>query len=300
MVFPAPGDSSSMDASALVFAVHGALLRHLAAASGVHYQGLQQAARHLRTAVPPQLVRRLMHLDAAYNVVRHITGPSCQALLAEVVAHLPAGSADLGGTTPGVATAAPTPLEAAAAVDLGSTTSSTVPNLATPVPIPMVLSDIGVPTAVPNHFPARADGLGGSVADTADVEMEIATVDRDAHPADAAAGDRSAGPPCPAVTRLAAATADLTGGGLAGATPTLSSDYLAYSAGQMNMRDFTVYLDKCIVTANAMYAAVAAQNDPIVLRLYYARLGSAAPMATTDNARLADFSMAGATAAPSG
>ena len=59
----------------LVNELHGKLLRQLSAQQDEHFQGLQQAARHLRQRrlVDAKTAKRLIELDAAFNINRHIT-----------------------------------------------------------------------------------------------------------------------------------------------------------------------------------------------------------------------------------
>jgi hypothetical protein len=94
-------------AAALVSELHGAALRHMSAELGVHVQGLAQAARLARQAgwVSNSLAKKLIQLDTAYNVCRHITKPYAAQFLKE----LPTGnSSELGpwsGMCPAVGSA---------------------------------------------------------------------------------------------------------------------------------------------------------------------------------------------------
>ena len=65
----------------LVLQLHGHLLRLIASRSGSHFQGLSQAARCLRQSgqISPNLGKKLQQVDAAYNLIRHITSISVQA-----------------------------------------------------------------------------------------------------------------------------------------------------------------------------------------------------------------------------
>ena len=69
--------------SAVLFELHGAALRRLAAAQGRHFEGLQQASRiaKAKNLLPDKLAKRLQRVDVAFNVLRHITGPSADQLL---------------------------------------------------------------------------------------------------------------------------------------------------------------------------------------------------------------------------
>ena len=66
----------------LLLAAHGTLLRLLAAEAGEHFQGLAVAARRSTLSAP--LKRKLVNIDVAFNLLRHITEPSVDAFVAEV------------------------------------------------------------------------------------------------------------------------------------------------------------------------------------------------------------------------
>jgi len=74
------------DAVALVALAHGRLLRLLSGMDGAHYQGLATAARHSR--LPNVLKKKLVTLEAAHNVCRHITRASVDSLIHDVTRHL--------------------------------------------------------------------------------------------------------------------------------------------------------------------------------------------------------------------
>ena len=61
-------------------AVHGRALRLTAAHSGIHFQGLSQASRYMK-GLSTSSRRRLMHIDIAFNLIRHITSPSCDKFI---------------------------------------------------------------------------------------------------------------------------------------------------------------------------------------------------------------------------
>ena len=63
-----------MDAQGIIMALHGRALRLTAAHSGVHVQGLSHASRFLK-GLSTTSRRRLIHIDIAYNLIRHITSP---------------------------------------------------------------------------------------------------------------------------------------------------------------------------------------------------------------------------------
>ena len=60
---------------ALVYELHNRLLRAASDAAGLHFHGLQQAARHLRKAglLDAQLANKLASLDLCFNWMRHMT-----------------------------------------------------------------------------------------------------------------------------------------------------------------------------------------------------------------------------------
>jgi hypothetical protein len=70
--------------AALVAELHGMALRQMSEVLGVHCQGLSQAsrmARH-RGLIANGTAKRLVHLDSAHNVLRHITRPFANDFLA--------------------------------------------------------------------------------------------------------------------------------------------------------------------------------------------------------------------------
>ena len=91
-------------ATVLVAELHGEVLRILALAAQRHFQGLGQATRWHRDKLSSSLRRRLLRLEAAYQVMRHITEPLVTELLDEVghglVAHALVG-AEISSTSPG-------------------------------------------------------------------------------------------------------------------------------------------------------------------------------------------------------
>eukprot|EP00929_Paragymnodinium_shiwhaense_P056373 TRINITY_DN28216_c0_g1_i2.p1 TRINITY_DN28216_c0_g1~~TRINITY_DN28216_c0_g1_i2.p1 ORF type:complete len:258 (+),score=34.76 TRINITY_DN28216_c0_g1_i2:110-883(+) len=83
------------DAPSLIFHLHSALLRGLAARSDRHFEGLAQAARLLK--LPSRLRKRCMAVDTAFQLVRHITKVSAQTCIDEVLA----AADSLTSTSPG-------------------------------------------------------------------------------------------------------------------------------------------------------------------------------------------------------
>ena len=81
--------SSSM-ASLLLLELHGRLFRELASSTGIHFQGLQQAARWLQKSGTgtTTISQRLRNIGVAANIVRHITQVSCDAYFNEIMSHV--------------------------------------------------------------------------------------------------------------------------------------------------------------------------------------------------------------------
>eukprot|EP00975_Prorocentrum_lima_P041797 8783050-Prorocentrum_lima.AAC.1 len=69
-----------MEASLLLLELHGRTLRRLTKALGTHVQGLAQAERQLRNHLDSKTRRRLVQLDYATALVRHVTEESCAAV----------------------------------------------------------------------------------------------------------------------------------------------------------------------------------------------------------------------------
>jgi len=59
--------------------------------SGRHANGLAQAAREQRGRLPARVVRRLVRVDAAYHVVRHLDTVVLHSLFDEVSFHMQGG-----------------------------------------------------------------------------------------------------------------------------------------------------------------------------------------------------------------
>ena len=87
-----------MDAASLLLQAHGRLLRTISDHHAAHFVGLSVAAR--RGLRSKRLCKKLVLLDGALSVVRHITMASIQQLCDEV-------SADLGLAGKGVPPASP-------------------------------------------------------------------------------------------------------------------------------------------------------------------------------------------------
>ena len=65
-------------AELLVLELHGALLRLISQCAGYHFQGPSSAARHLKShgRIDTRTAKKLIRIDDAFNVVRHITSVS--------------------------------------------------------------------------------------------------------------------------------------------------------------------------------------------------------------------------------
>ena len=82
-----------MDASSselLILQLHGRLLRIFAVEAGQHFQGLAQAARFLKRSgrISAATANKLLKLDSAFNLVRHITAISVGRFEAHLVSEL--------------------------------------------------------------------------------------------------------------------------------------------------------------------------------------------------------------------
>ena len=71
-------------AAELISATHAEILRLLASNTGIHFQGLSQAARTKQLGLSTRTRRHLTTLDVAHNLVRHITKVSAARLVQEV------------------------------------------------------------------------------------------------------------------------------------------------------------------------------------------------------------------------
>ena len=73
-------------ADLLVYELHGRLLRVRAAQLGEHVQGLQQAARlaQSRRRIDNRLFKKLVVVDNAFSLQRHITELSAHGMVQEL------------------------------------------------------------------------------------------------------------------------------------------------------------------------------------------------------------------------
>ena len=74
----------------LILELHGRLLRTVAIEVGQHFQGLAQAARVLKRTgrISSATANKLLKLDNAYNLVRHITAISVSRFEADLFSEL--------------------------------------------------------------------------------------------------------------------------------------------------------------------------------------------------------------------
>ena len=81
---------------ALICELHGSLLRALASALDFHPQGLAQAARHMRrkALISNASAKKLVMLDNAYNVSRHITNVSAKHFFTSILDEVAKTNAD--------------------------------------------------------------------------------------------------------------------------------------------------------------------------------------------------------------
>eukprot|EP00971_Amphidinium_carterae_P321047 6381757-Amphidinium_carterae.1 len=68
---------------ALLNEAHNKILHLLVDAAGSHFQGLSRAARHVKTLNSKQR-RRILNLDIAYNLARHITSASIEDMISDL------------------------------------------------------------------------------------------------------------------------------------------------------------------------------------------------------------------------
>mmetsp|Transcript_13346 Transcript_13346/g.15111 ORF Transcript_13346/g.15111 Transcript_13346/m.15111 type:complete len:129 (-) Transcript_13346:59-445(-) len=78
------GMASSGDPETMLYLLRGRLMRRCAVATNVHYQGLAAAARALRHSMPSGLSKKLIEVDTAYNIVRHLDEVVCTELFQEL------------------------------------------------------------------------------------------------------------------------------------------------------------------------------------------------------------------------
>ena len=97
-----------MDSAALVAACHSEALRKLASFHDRHFQGLAAASRY-KNVLPAALRKRLLRLDAAFQVNRHITAPYVRDLVDELSGALRLRSSGVAHATSTCSTASSGP-----------------------------------------------------------------------------------------------------------------------------------------------------------------------------------------------
>ena len=80
-----------LSSEALVCTLHGEALRLMAATAQRHFQGVAQAARSL--PLSGRMRKKLLRLDAAFAVLRHISQPYVDTLMKDLAAELADASA---------------------------------------------------------------------------------------------------------------------------------------------------------------------------------------------------------------
>ena len=78
------GEDAQSDPYWLIASAHRQVLSTVCSATGCHYSGLQQAARILRPKLRSRTMRRMLHLDIAFAVARHITQASVKQLVCDI------------------------------------------------------------------------------------------------------------------------------------------------------------------------------------------------------------------------
>ena len=110
--------SSCPDGYSLVSGLLGHSLRRLVCSTGTDFKGLKQAARWCRRRglISSRIAKKLIALDAAFNVLRHVNSVRAERLLAELDAEIylkapdPASYTSYADAATCAATAAPAPL----------------------------------------------------------------------------------------------------------------------------------------------------------------------------------------------
>ena len=69
------------EAEALILGLHRRVLSMASDAAGKHFTGLRVADKALRKSITSKSARRMVQLDYAHALVRHITGSSCEAFV---------------------------------------------------------------------------------------------------------------------------------------------------------------------------------------------------------------------------
>ena len=91
----------SCSAEAPIFELHGMLLRSVASATQLHFQGLSQASRYLRARglVSSSAAKKLQNIDCAYNLCRHITSISSKSFADQVICEISHALSNDAGST---------------------------------------------------------------------------------------------------------------------------------------------------------------------------------------------------------
>ena len=118
-------------ADLLVLDLHTRIVRNISKHEAIHFEGLGAAARHMwrKGVFDGRLKKKLLDLEAAYNITRHITAVSADRLAERVATMLPAEPATPNSATPDPAadTSCVEPLEDIAPSRKRLTTKTTLP-----------------------------------------------------------------------------------------------------------------------------------------------------------------------------
>lgn len=79
-----------MDAASIIFQLHGKCLRLLCDDLHSHFDGISSAARaaHRQNRITSSLKRKIIELDVAYHITRHVSSPSAEKFYATLQAEL--------------------------------------------------------------------------------------------------------------------------------------------------------------------------------------------------------------------
>ena len=85
------GVTAAIDAPHILIAeLHNIMLRSVSDRAQMHFEELQQGARHFRRmeVLSARTCNKLCRLDIAYNISQHVTGNSCMTFREEVLSEL--------------------------------------------------------------------------------------------------------------------------------------------------------------------------------------------------------------------
>ena len=168
--------ASFPDAASIIAGLHAKTLRLLAQAAGRHFEGLAQASRDKALGLTSRQRRRLLNLDTAFNVSRHISAVSADLFFEELVLLCAGRNAAVDFKKqgfeqvvrlgPGEAVPASDVFEAGSAMLGGSLKLLAAPALpGGPVVPPAVLPDVSVVLSsdLPGAAPTQLSKLSGGM-----------------------------------------------------------------------------------------------------------------------------------------